>query len=86
MLSHETGQSGHTRYQKKKKKKKKLYSTPNRQMYKLQYLTYQIYNLSNFVRTYMGNSKIKWNFKKNKKLKVELNTVCQWLVVCLKFM
>ena len=37
----------------KKKKKKKLYSTPNRQMYKLQYLTYQIYNLSNFVRTYI---------------------------------
>ena len=34
----------------------------------------------------MGNSKIKWNFKKNKNLKVELNTVCQWLVVCLKFM
>ena len=34
----------------------------------------------------LGNSKIKWNFKKNKKLKVELNTVCQWLVVCLKFM
>ena len=38
---------------KKKKKKKKLYSTPNRQMYKLQYLTYQIYNLSNYVRTYI---------------------------------
>ena len=37
-------------------------------------------------KTYVGNSKIKWNFKKNKKLKVELNTVCQWLVVCLKFM
>ena len=33
-----------------------------------------------------GNSKIKWNFKKNKNLKVKLNTVCQWLVVCLKFM
>ena len=29
---------------------------------------------------YGGNSKIKWNFKKNKNLKVELNTVCQWLV------
>ena len=29
------------------------------------------------------NSKVKWNFKKKKKLKVELNTVCQWLVVCL---
>ena len=39
-----------------------------------------------FRGTHMGNSKIKWNFKKNKKLKVELNTVCQWLVVCLKFM
>ena len=37
-------------------------------------------------RVQLGNSKIKWNFKKNKKLKVELNTVCQWLVVCLKFM
>ena len=34
----------------------------------------------------VNNSKIKWNFKKNKKMKVELNTVCQWLVVCLKFM
>ena len=39
-----------------------------------------------FLFVNMGNSKIKWNFKKNKKLKVELNTVCQWLVVCLKFM
>ena len=50
-------------------KKKKLYSTPNRQMYKLQYLTYQIYNLSNYVRTYIDIMciNIHRRYKKNDK-------------------
>ena len=58
---------------KKKKKKKKLYSTPNRQMYKLQYLTYQIYNLSNFVRTYIDIMCI--NIHRRYKKMININNV-----------
>ena len=57
----------------KKKKKKKLYSTPNRQMYKLQYLTYQIYNLSNFVRTYIDIMCI--NIHRRYKKMININNV-----------
>ena len=58
---------------KKKKKKKKLYSTPNRQMYKLQYLTYQIYNLSNNVRTYIDIMCI--NIHRRYKKMININNV-----------
>ena len=58
---------------KKKKKKKKLYSTPNRQMYKLQYLTYQIYNLSNYVRTYIDIMCI--NIHRRYKKMININNV-----------
>ena len=57
----------------KKKKKKKLYSTPNRQMYKLQYLTYQKYNLSNYVRTYIDIMCI--NIHRRYKKMININNV-----------
>ena len=62
-----------TNRRKKKKKKKKLYSTPNRQMYKLQYLTYQIYNLSNYVRTYIDIMCI--NIHRRYKKMININNV-----------
>ena len=58
---------------KMKKKKNKLYSTPNRQMYKLQYLTYQIYNLSNYVRTYIDIMCI--NIHRRYKKMININNV-----------
>ena len=63
----------HIAAEKKKKKKKKLYSTPNRQMYKLQYLTYQIYNLSNYVRTYIDIMCI--NIHRRYKKMININNV-----------
>ena len=54
-------------------KKNKLYSTPNRQMYKLQYLTYQIYNLSNYVRTYIDIMCI--NIHRRYKKMININNV-----------
>ena len=63
----------YSRREKKKKKKKKLYSTPNRQMYKLQYLTYQIYNLSNYVRTYIDIMCI--NIHRRYKKMININNV-----------
>ena len=63
----------------RRRKKKKLYSTPNRQMYKLQYLTYQIYNLSNFVRTYIDIMCI--NIHRRYKKMININNVLwgRWL-------
>ena len=54
-------------------KKKKLYSTPNRQMYKLQYFTYRIYNLSNYVRTYIDIMCI--NIHRRYKKMININNV-----------